>query len=216
MNQKMKRYLLIVCSAMLFAYSSMAQKVMTEGVIKYAITVTQGADNPSVASAFEGATQSLLIKGFKARLDFKSPLRSQSTVYDAQTGNGFIMKQSGAEKYLMPLEGANWLKYHKRYQGIVFTKVNEVKQIAGYNCTKAIGKMTDGGTIVVYYSTDLTVLVKGYDPAFASLGGLPLEYEVNSNGVVLNYKAESVLMNMVNSGNFDMPKSGYKVLEYGK
>lgn len=140
----------------------------------------------------------------------------QSGVYDAQSGNGFILKQSGTEKYLMRLEGGNWAKYHKRYQGIVFTKLPETKQIAGYNCIKATGKMTDGGTIVVYYCPDITTLAKGYDPAFSILGGLPLEYEISSNGVVINYKAQSVQMTMVSMGSFEMPKSGYKVLEFGQ
>jgi hypothetical protein len=212
----MKKSWLIMTSVLLVSLHSMAQKVMTEGVIQYAITVTEGADKPAVASAFEGASQTLMIKAYKARLDFKSPLRMQSGVYDAQSGNGFILKQSGTEKYLMPLEGGNWAKYHKRYQGIVFTKLAETKQIAGYNCTKATGKMTDGGTIVVYYCPELTILAKGYDPAFSILGGLPLEYEISSNGVVVNYKAQSVQMTMVSSGSFEMPKTGYKVLEFGK
>jgi hypothetical protein len=212
----MKKCLLILSSVLLIALGGIAQKVMTEGVIQYAITVTEGADNPTVASAFEGASQTLMIKAYKARLDFKSPLRSQSSIYDAQTGNGFVLKESGSEKYLMPLEGGDWKKYHKRYQGVVFTKMDEVKQIAGYNCVKTIGKLTDGSTLVVYYCPELTALVKDWDPTFTSLRGIPLEYEINSNGVVLNYKAQSVQMTMVSSGNFEMPKSGYKVLEFGK
>jgi hypothetical protein len=212
----MRKYLLLLSFAMLIAFGSTAQKVMTEGIIQYAITVTAGADNPTVASAFEGATQTVMFKSFKARIDFKSALRSQSNIYDAQTGNGFILKQSGSEKYLMHLEGGNWKKYHKRYQGMVFTKTAEVKQIAGYNCTKSIGKMADGGALVVYYCPDLIALAKGYDPAFETLDGLPLEYEINSNGVVVNYKAQAVQLTMVSTGNFDKPKTGYKVLEFGK
>jgi hypothetical protein len=100
----MKKYLLILSSVLLITVGSIGQKVMTEGVIQYTITVTEGADNPTVASAFEGATQTLMIKAFKARLDFKSPLRSQSSIYDAQTVNFFVLNQSGSEYYLLDLE----------------------------------------------------------------------------------------------------------------
>jgi hypothetical protein len=157
-----------------------------------------------------------MIKGYKARLDFKSPIRSQSNIYDAQSANGFVLKQSGQEKYLLPLEGEQWTRYHKRYQGIVYTEISEAKQVAGYNCKKATAKLADGGIIVVYYCPDLTILAKGYDPAFASLSGIPLEYEITSSGVVVNYKAQTVQMTMVSGGNFEIPKTGYKVLEFGK
>lgn len=210
----MKKYLTLglalMCTQILWA-----QKVMTEGIVQYSVSVLNGGDNPSVASAFNGATQTLFLKSNKAKLDFKSPLRSQSTVYDAQTGNGFIIKQSGSEKYLLELVGANWKKYHKRYDGIVFTKEETLKQIAGYTCKKATGKMADGSEVVAYHCTDLTMMAHGYDPLFGSLPGLVLEYEItNPNGVTVSYQAQSVQMTMVNAAQFEMPKSGVKVLTF--
>ncbi|HSC53486.1 MAG TPA: hypothetical protein VLC98_07700 [Phnomibacter sp.] len=212
----MKKYLLLLVVAAAFSKISIAQKVMTEGLLQYAITVVDAGKKPEVAKAFEGASQTLMIKGYKAKLEFKSPLRNQTSVYDGQTGNGFIIKQAGADKYLMPLENGNWEKYHQRFRNVVFTKTSETKNIAGYNCTKATGTMADGGLLTVYYSADLTTLANGYDQSFATLGGIPFEYEISSNGVTVNYKVQSVQMTMVSSGNFDMPKSGYKLLEFGK
>ena len=160
-------------------------------------------------AALEAAQVEVLIN------DFKSPLRSQSTIYDAQTGNGFILKQSGNEKYLLELVGANWKKYHKKYDGVVFAKEETMKQIAGYNCKKATGKMADGSTVVAYYCPDLTVMATGFDPLFGSLSGIVLEYEIsNPNGVTVNYQAQSVQMTMVNAAQFEMPKSGVKVLTF--
>lgn len=201
--------------ALLLTQLLWAQRVITEGIIQYNVTVVKGGDNASVANAFNGATQTLLLKSNKARLDFKSPLRSQSTIYDAQTGNGFILKQSGNEKYLLELVGANWKKYHKKYDGIEYSKEESLKQLAGYTCKKASGKMADGSSIVAYYCPDLTVMAAGYDPLFASLPGVVLEYEItNPNGVTVNYQAQSVQMTMVNAAQFEMPKSGVKVLSF--
>ncbi|QGW29070.1 hypothetical protein [Phnomibacter ginsenosidimutans] len=210
----MKKFLTLTM-ALLLTHMLWAQRVITEGIIQYNVTLVKGGENASVASAFNGATQTLLLKSGKARLDFKSPLRSQSTIYDAQTGNGFILKQSGNEKYLLELVGANWKKYHKKYDGVVFAKEETMKQIAGYNCKKATGKMADGSTVVAYYCPDLTVMATGFDPLFGSLSGIVLEYEIsNPNGVTVNYQAQSVQMTMVNAAQFEMPKSGVKVLTF--
>lgn len=194
----------------------MAQKIFTEGVVEYRIEILKGAENATVASAFGGATQTLYIKSYRARLDFKSNLRNQSTVYDAQDKEGFILKQNGTEKYLLPLEDGNWQKYHQRYLGASFTKLTDTKQIAGYTCLKAVGKMKDGAEVVVYYCPDLKPLAVGYDPLFEPLGGLPMEYQLGSNGVLLSYTAQSVKATMVATGLFELPKTGYKVLEFAQ
>jgi GLPGLI family protein len=194
----------------------MAQKIFTEGIVEYRIEILKGAENATVASAFSGATQTLYIKSYRARLDFKSNLRNQSTVYDAQDKKGFILKQNGTEKYLLPLENENWQKYHQRYLGVSFTKMTDTKQIAGYTCLKAVGKMKDGAEVVVYYCPELKPLAVGYDPLFETLDGLPMEYQLGSNGVLLSYTTQSVQATMVAAGLFELPKTGYKVLEFAQ
>ncbi|HSR37349.1 MAG TPA: hypothetical protein VLL95_00440 [Phnomibacter sp.] len=191
-----------------------AQKMLVEGIVEYKITVVNANDVPGVADAFVGAAQTLQVKGYKSRTDFRSSLRNQVTVYDAQTGNGFVLRQMGNDKFLIMLDSKTWKLYHKRFDGTTYTIGQEQKTIAGYTTTKAVGKMPDGSEITVYFAPDLGLMAKGYDLAFANLPGLPLEYELKSGGVVLRYEATEVKQTMVNSSSFDMPKSGYKVLEY--
>jgi GLPGLI family protein len=191
-----------------------AQKMLVEGIVEYKITVVNANDVPGVADAFVGAAQTLQVKGYKSRTDFKSSLRNQVTVYDSQTGNGFVLRQTGNEKFLIMLDSKTWKQYHKRFDGTTYTIGQEQKTIAGYATTKAIGKMPDGSEITVYFAPDLGLMAKGYDLAFANLPGLPLEYELKSGGVVLRYEATEVKQTMVSSSSFDMPKTGYKVLEY--
>jgi GLPGLI family protein len=207
------RSIWFLCIGILVCTSAQAQKVLAEGYIRYNISVTQGASNPGVADAFAGASQIVYFKSYKARTDFTSPVRSQSTVYDAQSSNGFVLNQSGQDKYMIPLEGEKWMQYNKKYKGLAFAPASGSKQIAGYSCKKALGKAADGTEITVYYTSDLVVMAKGYDAMFASLDGMPLEYEITSNGVTINYAASSVQTGMVSAATFDAPKTGYKVLE---
>lgn len=191
-----------------------AQKVLVEGVVEYKITVVNSGDVPGVADAFVGAGQTLQVKGYKARIDFKSSLRNQVTVYDAQAGGGFVLRQTGNDKFMITLDSKTWKLYNKRFDGTRYTITQEQKTIAGYATTKAVGKLPDGSEITVYFAPDLSLMARGYDLAFVDLPGLPMEYELKSGGVVLRYEATDVKQTMVSSSTFDMPKSGYKVLEY--
>lgn len=202
----------ILCLLMMAAANG--QKILTEGTVQYKITVLDAGDKAGVADAFAGAEQVLQLKGYKARVDFRSPLRTQSQVFDAQSQEGFIMRQSGSEKYLITLDASQWKQYHKRFYGMQYTLGSEQKEIAGYTTRKAVGKAPDGSEITAYYATDLSVLAKGYDPAFDGLPGLPLEFEVRTSGVLLRYTVSELKMTMVSAGTFEMPKSGYKVLEF--
>jgi GLPGLI family protein len=191
-----------------------AQKVFVEGIVEYKITVVSKGDVPGVADAFADATQTLMVKGYKARVDFKSSLRNQTTVHDTQSGNGFVLRQSGNDKYLIQLDQNTWKQYNKRFDGTKFNITNEQKTVIGYMTTKAVGKLPDGSEVIAYFAPDLTVMAKGFDLTFADLPGLPLEFEVKYSGVVLRYEATELRQTMVSASSFDMPKSGYKVLEY--
>ncbi len=204
---------LIVLIFVMTSLTGFGQKTFSEGEVHYNISVVSG-NNEALAKAFSGATQVVFVKGYQARVDFISQLRTQSTVYDAQSKSGFIMRQSGSEKYLIPLNPAQWLDFNKRYLSVNFTQTNETKEILGYVAQKATAKLGDGSILEVWYVPALPVLAKGYDLAFASLNGLPLEYTVSNGGLVLKYTATQVKNTMVNAAVMEMPKSGYKLLEY--
>ena len=56
---------------------------------------------------------------------------------------------------------ADWREANKKYEGVTFTMENEFKTIAGYKCQKAIGKLKDGSTFTVYFTSEL--IPENYD-----------------------------------------------------
>lgn len=197
-----------------FTISTFAQKVMSEGTIVYKVMVTNGKEVPGIADAFDGARLSVFMKGSHVRSDFKSKLRLQSTLYDGKTGMAVILKESGAEKYLIQLSADQWGHYNRKYEGVQFIDAGETKTILGYECRKAEGTMKDGGKIIVYYSPDMVPLTRGYEYSFKELAGLALAYEVTSGKITVKYEAESLQFTPVTSSRFDVPTSGYKMLNY--
>lgn len=209
----MKKFTLIVLITSL-SVSAFSQKVMSEGTIVYQVMVTSGKSEPGIADAFDGAKLSVYMKGNHVRSEFKSKLRLQSTLYDGKTGAAVILKESGAEKYLIQLTDNQWNQYNRKYEGVTFSDAGETKTILGYACKKAVGALKDGGKITVYYTADMVPLTKGYEYSFKELEGLALEYEVTSGKITVKYQAESVLFSPVASSKFDIPTSGYKMLNY--
>jgi GLPGLI family protein len=191
-----------------------AQKVITDGSILYNVSVINGKDQPGIADAFDGATLAVWMKGNQVRTDLKSNVRLQTVFYNAKEKSAVILKESGNEKYMMSLTPAQWDQYNRKSAGIQFDYQNDTKEIAGYNCKKATGTLKDGSTVTVYYTDDLKPYAPGYEYAFTNLAGLPLEYEVTTGNIVVQYRASSVQTNPVSASKFDLPKAGYKLLEY--
>lgn len=190
------------------------QKVFSEGTITYNVSVISGKTDPGIADAFDGATLTVYMKGSDVRSDFTSTLMTQSILYNAKDSSAVKLKESGQQKYITYLNSSQWEQYNHKYNGIRFSYSNDSKTIAGYNCKKAVGTLKDGGQISVYYAPDLVPLSPGYEYEFRSLPGVPLEYEVTSGQIVVKYLAASVQFSPVSASKFDLPKSGYKVLDY--
>ena len=199
---------------MLFALPLFAQKMVSDGSVIYAVSVIKGKDNQAIADAFDGATLTVAFKGAMARTDLKSTLRQQTVFYNSKDGSAVILKESGAEKYMINLTPAQWQQYNRKFDGVKFTNGADTKIIQGVNCQKATGTLKDGSVIEVYYATDLKPIASGYEYAFKDLPGLPLQYEITMGNIVVRYTATSLQSVPVSSSTFDLPKAGYKLLDF--
>jgi GLPGLI family protein len=191
-----------------------AQKLLSEGTIQYDVSVQTGTNNPKMADVFDGATALVLIKGSHSRSELKSAIGSSVTIFDSRTGNGVVMREFGAQKLLIRMNRQNWTDRNKKYDGIVFTKTGETKKIAGYNCEQAIGKLADGSSFTVFYTTEIRVENRDYDAQFKNLPGVPLEFESTVSNIKVKYTASRVSFDPVPIQRFEIPTSGYREMTY--
>lgn len=210
----MKSFLALYISFMFFAFSSDAQKVMTEGVLVYNMSVETGTSQPNMADMLDGATTTIYLKGDKSRSELVSSLGREATIYDASTGTGVILKDYSGQKLMITLTAQNWTENNKKYEGITFENTGETTKIAGYNCKKAIAKLQNGTSFTVYYTSEVSVTNKSYDAQFKTLPGLPVQYEMQSGKMMLKFTLASISYNPVPASMFEIPKSGYRVLTY--
>jgi GLPGLI family protein len=211
MQTKLK---VLVLALSVFTGSLQAQKMLSDGSVVYSVSVEKGKEQAGIAEAFDGATLTVQFKGTQVRSDLNSRLRQQTIFYNSKTGNAVILKESGNEKYMINLAPPQWQQYNKKYEAVSFNSGPDTKVIQGFNCTKATATLKDGTIVTVYYAVDLKPVATGYEYVFSNLPGLPLEYELTTGNIQVKYSASSVQMSPVNASRFDLPTSGYKILDF--
>lgn len=194
--------------------SVQAQKRLTEATISYDIVINTDNSAPKAADFLDGATSVIYLKGNSSRSEMVSSLGTQSTILDGKTGNVTVLRDYGEQRYMINMTPANWKEANKKYEGITFTYIEEYKKIAGYNCQKAIGKLPDSTTFVVYFTRELVPVNKDFQYVNRNLPGLAMQYEAMVRDMKVTYTVSSISFNPVPQAKFDLPKSGYRVMSY--
>jgi GLPGLI family protein len=208
-------FTILLVGCILFAQNVQAQKKLTEGTISYDIMINTGTDKPQNADFFDGATSAVYIKGNRCRTDMISSLGTQSTIIDDAKNSITILKEFGEQKYMISLTPANWKDANKRYEGVVFSyEGNETKTIIGYTCKKAIGKLKDGTTFSVWYTSELQAESNGCQYANKDLPGIAMQYETTLGNLKVTYTVSKISFSPVPSSKFDLPKSGFRIMTY--
>lgn len=201
---------------LLFVFTTNAQKTISEGTLVYNMSVQTGSTSPKMADMLDGATTTIYIKGSQSRSELVSGLGSEATIYDSKKGSGVILKDYSGQKLMITLSKEDWNIKNSRYEGITFEPTNESLVIAGYSCKKAIAKLKDGSSFIVYYTPDLEVVDKDYGSQFKSLPGLAMQYEWQSGKTKYKYTLSKITFDPVVSSMFDIPKYGYRTMTYAE
>jgi GLPGLI family protein len=203
--------------SLLFAVPALAQKKLTEGTILYDITINNGSDKPQNAEFLDGATNAVYIKAGKVRTEMVSSLGTQSTIID-QTGGKkqvTILKEYGAQKFMINLTASDWADLNNKYETVTFTyDPSATKAIQGFTAKKAVGKLADGTSFTVWYTPDITVDNRDFQYANRNVPGLALEYETNVGNLKVVYTVSKLNFSPVPQAKFDLPKTGFRVMTY--
>src|SRR6185369_4962768 len=211
----MKGRSLILLILSLFAFVSLfAQKKFSEGSIVYNVVVNTNDPTPKLADGFDGATNTIYIKGKLSRSELVSVFGTKSTIIDGRTGNVDVLKEYGEKKYMISMTPADWTEANQKYDSVMFTYLDEYKTIAGYNCRKAVGKLKNGESFIVYYTTELVPENQNFQYSNRTLPGLALEYESNLGKNKVVFSASKISFDPVPASKFDLPKSGFRIMTY--
>lgn len=191
-----------------------AQRKFEEGTLVYSIEISSPNPSPALAASLKNATLTLSLKADKSRAEMNSALGKEVNVYSSKAGKGFILKEYSGQKLMITANRTNWTQKNKKNGDIKFDIGEGTTSIEGINCKKAIGTLSDGKAIVVYFDPATVIVNNDYNNAFPQLPGMPVLYEVNSGNLTFKYSLKSISSNQVPASLFEMPTSGYRVMTF--
>lgn len=210
----MKKSVALLTGLLALTFSVFGQKKLSEGTISYDIVINTGSERPRAADYFDGATNTVYLKGSRSRTEMVSALGTQATIIDEGGKAVTLLKEYGEQRYMIRLTPANWKDANRKYENVQFTFTDETKTILGYKCKKAIGRLADGSAFTVWYALDLVPEHPEFQYVNRSLPGLAMEYESNMGNLKVTYTVSKINLSPVPAARFDLPKSGYRVLSY--
>ena len=178
-------------------------------------TITYSVNNPGsdTKNNLEDALKTIYISGKQIRIDLSSNTFNQTIFYNANTGEATVLKSIGESKYISNYTAAKWQKENAVYAGIKISFTNNAKKILNYNCKEAILQLKNGKKYTVYYVPDIIPSITENDFEFKSVPGLVLQYETSVHNQKIQYTASQVSFDPVPAFRFEIPKSGYKILQ---
>lgn len=207
-----KIYLLFV---LIFPLWMSAQvRIVAECTVQYGIQVNNENNTDKEAnSLLKATTKTVYIKAKDSRVDLISPSFQQSVIYDKTDGSAVVLRELGGNKFMTMLDAAAWQNQNARFADLTIAYSTETKKILGYECKKAVLQLKGGSSFTVYYATSIVPSVKEFEFQFANLPGLVLEYEAQEGkGEKITYSATQISFNPVQASRFDIPTSGYRLL----
>ena len=186
--------------------NAQTSKLVAECTITYTVDI-QGSDKQ------EETTKRLYIKGRKTRTEISNPTFYQAIIFDNKTGESIVLKEVGGDKYISFLNAGQWREKNKRWDSSIVLITNETKKILNYNCRRAVIKMKDESSYVIYFTTDLTASATENLYQFRGISGLILEYDSQTEkGKSIEFKAKDINFNPVPAAKFITPSTGYRIL----
>jgi GLPGLI family protein len=190
------------------------QRVVAECTVVFKITLDDGSVDKDVSNSISKSAKTVYIKGNDSRVDLISPAIQQSVIYDKTETKAVVLREFGTNKFMNRLSKEQWLAANKQYQGMNISLINETKTILGYECKKAILSLKDGSVFSLYYATSIIPSVREFEYQFKDVPGFVLEYQIKESGdnTLVNYRAEKISLSPVLASRFDIPTSGYRLM----
>lgn len=195
--------------------SSAQQRVIAECTIEFSVSAdSTSVDDAAFLASLRQSKKFIYVKGVQSRTDFINPGFTQTVIHRKDAG-ATILREFGQNRFMTQLSKEEWMQENKRYEGVQMVETNETKVILNYNCKKARLMLTDGQTLDVFYVPNMVPSVRDYEFQFSVVPGLVLAYEsTDQQNRKVSFTARRISFSPVQSTRFDIPTTGYRVLEW--
>lgn len=202
--------IILSAAILLSAFAGIAQ--IKEGSITYDV-VGVGLP-PEMAMAMEGTEQIITFKNDKRKIEFQSAAFNLIFINDGK--NSTVLRDQMGQKTYTQISNEEVKKKEEKTEDPIIEYKDETKNVAGYDCKKAIVKVKSPSgevmTFIAWYTEELplcgqTALMS--INTFKGLKGAPLEYEGKAGPFDAKYTATSISKNAVKETTFVPNTEGY-------
>ena len=176
-----------------------------EGKIVYTITYE---DMPAEMKGMESMLpkeMKMHIKENKSRIEQNQMMGKMIVVSDMDQKNGFMEMAMGGQQIRINISTAEFEQETNKLPKVEY--LDDIKDIAGYACKKAIMSDENGQlTMTVYYTDKINNKAQ---KEFAGLNGFPLQYSMIQQGMKVIMTASEVSEESVPESTFDKSE-GYQ------
>jgi len=207
---------LIAGSLLLTSLQTFAGDKEFSGTIVYNITYPEGSVDPQMASMMP-KTMKIKIRDVNSRMEMNMGMGSTITLYNSETKTGATLMDMMGQKMAMKITPEDIEKEIAESPQITVVNIDETKEIAGYECKKALIKIKEKGSdketeLAVYYTDELGSGGLNYNnPMFKDIQGVMLEYTVKEGKIEMTFTAISVEKGKIAESEFDIPE-GYNLM----
>ncbi len=177
-----------------------------EGTITYDIDVTLPPDQAGMESMMP-SEMIITIKDDKTRIEqmFGETGNKNIVISDYGKMQGFFAMNMMGQKMLINIDEQSFKEGIEQGKNNEVEKLDGKKEILGYSCDKA--KLTNSGVDIITYYTDKLPNKMGQQ--LMSLPGMPLEYNIETQGMTMKFTAKNIDKSPVDDQAFEKPQ-GYQ------
>jgi GLPGLI family protein len=213
--KKIKNSILMVFIGMITLFPTLflfGQKDFS-GVIVYNITFPE-SNFDAQTLAMMPKTAILKIKGMKSRTEMSMGMGGSTvSIFDSEKMEGITLMDMMGQKFAIATSQEDVKAEMDKTPDFKVEVTDETKEIAGYQCTKAIIMLEEGmekGSHVAYFTDELgTGAINYSNPVFKDIQGVMLEYAIDQQGMKMLFSAISVEKKKISDEEFDVPE-GFK------
>lgn len=201
----MKQLLYLLLLTLFVVVNCEAQKIFSEGIIKYDVYRNNGK-----------APEGIFVVTVKAGM-IKQELAMNNgfnniTIYNQKTGITLSLSMREGAKYAMEISLEELKEKNKRFENANLTPTQNSKKIASYHTKGMQVNYTSGDVVEIFYTPELTVQNTALNTMFPGLGGIALEYVTKSSkDLSFKFIATQIDIQPVDISVFNIP-SDYKIV----
>jgi hypothetical protein len=188
-----------------------AQTPATEGRVVYDMKVSGKDIDPMMAMMMSGANVDVAFKGNKTRAAMKMTMMSSTAVIDNQAQKGLVLINAMGKKMAMEMKPEDF-KDQQKTNNYKVIKTTSTKTIAGHLCNLAYVQDSTGEKFEVWYTNKVKYDGSASGFSYDGIEGLPLEVEINQDGMKMRLLAKSLKLGVQDAALFDMKiPAGYEL-----